>query len=124
QLQLVQAGDPDPIGVPAAAALAALRRRPAEATPALVSALPSAGLAALHRLFGPAGWNELARLVIAGLAGDPALAIPPELTDESLSVAPAPGMPVKPRPAPEARLVAGITAGSTVHRAVVRSRLR
>src|SRR6185437_1575811 len=89
QLQLVQAGDPDPAGVPAAAALAALRRRPAEAMPALVSSLPQAGLAALHRLFGPAGWNELARLVIAGLAGEPALAIPPDRPIEFSSVVPA-----------------------------------
>ncbi|HEX4728924.1 MAG TPA: hypothetical protein VH298_14065, partial [Jatrophihabitans sp.] len=124
QLDLIQAGDPDPVGVPAAAALAALRRRPAEAMPALVGALPQAGLAALHRLFGPAGWNELARLVIAGLAGDPALAIPPELNDDLAAVAPSPGMPVEPRPAPAARLVAGITARSSLHRAIVRSRLR
>ncbi|HEX4728383.1 MAG TPA: hypothetical protein VH298_11345, partial [Jatrophihabitans sp.] len=122
QLDLVQAGDPDPVGVPAAAALAALRRRPAEAMPALISALPQAGLAALHRLFGPAGWIELARLVIAGLAGDPALAIPPERTDHP--VARSAGLPVEPQPASESRLVAGITARSALHRAAVRSRLR
>src|SRR6185437_2972867 len=114
QLDLVQAGDPDPIGVPAAAALAALRRRPAEAMPALVGALPQAGIAALHRLFGPAGWNELARLVIAGLAADPALAIPPDRPIEFGSVAqeelPA---PVLGQHGPTERLVAGITSRST-----------
>src|SRR6185437_9711203 len=114
QLELVQAGDPDPVGVPAAAALAALRRRPAEAMPALVGALPQAGIAALHRLFGPAGWNELARLVIAGLAADPALAIPPDRPIEFGSVAqeelPA---PVLGQHGPTERLVAGITSRST-----------
>jgi hypothetical protein len=122
QLGLLQPGDPDPVGAPATAALAALRRRPAEAMPALVSALPQAGLAGLHRLFGPAGWNELARLVIAGLAGDPALAIPPAQPSEFVPVAQA---QAQADPAgPSGRLVAGITARSALHRAVLRSRLR
>jgi hypothetical protein len=122
QLGLLQPGDPDPVGLPATAALAALRRRPAEAMPALVSALPQAGLAGLHRLFGPAGWNELARLVIAGLAGEPALAIPPERPPEPAS----PAMVESDRAAGHqvARLVDGSTARSALHRAVLRSRLR
>jgi hypothetical protein len=124
QLDLIQAGDPDPIGAPAAA-LAALRRRPAEAMPALVSALPSAGLAALHRLFGPAGWNELARLVIAGLAGEPALAIPPDRPIEFLPLTQGEaGVLVAAQHVPSARSVAGLAARSTLHQAMLRSRLR
>jgi hypothetical protein len=122
QLGLLQPGDPDPVGVPAAAALAALRRRPAEAMPALVSALPQAGVAGLHRLLGAAGWNELARLVIAGLAGDPALAIPPERQPEPASSARS--EPDQPAGRQVAQWVAGITARSALHRAVLRSRLR
>jgi hypothetical protein len=120
QLGLLQPGDPDPVGLPATAALAALRRRPAEAMPALVSALPQAGLAGLHRLLGPAGWNELARLVIAGLAGEPALAIPPEQPSELRPVAQGQADPAE----PSVRLVAGIRSRSILHRAVLRSRLR
>lgn len=122
QLGLVQPGDPDPVGAPATAALAALRRRPAEAMPALVSALPQAGLAGLHRLFGPAGWNELARLVIAGLAGEPALAIPPEQPPEAGLPAMVGSDQVAGRQV--ARSVAGIAVRSVLHRAVAGSRLR
>jgi hypothetical protein len=64
QLGLLEPGDPGPHAAPGGAVLAALRRRPAEAVPALVVAARLAGVGALHRLFGSTGWGELARLVI------------------------------------------------------------
>ncbi|HST47795.1 hypothetical protein [Jatrophihabitans sp.] len=138
QLGLLQPGDPDPAGMPVAALLAVLRRRPAEAVPALVTAARTAGVAALHRLLGPAGWNELARQVIAGVGGDPALAIPP---DRPWSTGPLPErgtLPTTPSatgPAGESgpppasassarRLADAVVRRSVLGQAATRSRLR
>jgi hypothetical protein len=76
QLGLLAPGDPDQHAAPRGAALAALRRRPAEAIPALAAAARLAGVDALHRLFGSAGWAELARLIVALHRTDEGLAVP------------------------------------------------
>jgi hypothetical protein len=76
QLGLLEPGDPDQHAAPRGAALAALRRRPVEAIPALAAAARLVGVDALHRLFGSAGWAELSRLIIALYRADEALAAP------------------------------------------------
>jgi hypothetical protein len=76
QLGLLEPGDPDPHVAPCGAALAALRRRAAEAIPALVAAVRLAGVDALHRLFGSNGWDQVARLVIALHRADGGLVTP------------------------------------------------
>jgi hypothetical protein len=139
QLGVLQAGDPDPAGMPVAAALTALRRQPADTMPALVAAGRTAGVAALHRLLGPAGWNELARLVIASLGGDPALAIPPgssgaagvRARPSTLPTGPVDGPAGRPAAVPPTvvppaatRLAGAIVRRSVLGQAVARSRLR
>ena len=76
QLGLLKPGDPDPHVAPCGAVLAALRRRPAEAIPALVAAARLAGVDALHRLFGSTGWGQVSRLVIAQHRTDGGLVTP------------------------------------------------
>ena len=90
QLGLIRTGDPDFELAPGAAAVAAFRRRPHEAVAALVAAVRSTGVAALHRFLGPAGWTELARLVSSGLGGDAAVAIPMPATMPATRPAPVP----------------------------------
>jgi len=133
QLGLVQSGDPDPTGLPVAAVLAALRRRPADTVPALVAAARTAGVPALHRLLGPAGWNELARLVIASVGGDPALAIPPDGASTGAPQRPAAAPSQSPSKAGDSppvpvpaggRLAEALVGRSALGRAVGRSRLR
>ncbi|HJQ02659.1 MAG TPA: hypothetical protein VJ851_13750 [Jatrophihabitans sp.] len=133
QLGLLQAGDPDPAGMPVAAALTALRRRPAEALPALIAAGRTVGIAALHRLLGPAGWNDLARLVVASRGGDSALAIPPDeaMVDSgprftAWSPGSSAGVRADPADMPltARRLAAAIAGRSVLGQAATRSRLR
>ncbi|WP_255768573.1 hypothetical protein [Pseudarthrobacter sulfonivorans] len=67
QLGLLEPSDPDPESSPERALLAALRRWPEQAVPAVVHAAQSSGAASLHRLLGRGGWSELAALVLAAV---------------------------------------------------------
>jgi hypothetical protein len=68
ELGLVDAGIS---GHPRRAVLAALGRHPELALPALSAAVERSGAAAVHRLLGPPGWLELARLVYRAYSGQP-----------------------------------------------------
>ncbi|MFL6164107.1 MAG: hypothetical protein ACJ74U_18045 [Jatrophihabitantaceae bacterium] len=68
QLGLLDDAGPAPEGSPAAALLAALRRRPETAGAALVRLVRRDGIVAAHRMLGGRGWQELAAIV-AGAAG-------------------------------------------------------
>jgi hypothetical protein len=63
QLDLLRPGDPDPGAAPREALLAAITRHPEQAAGAVVLAIERAGLAALHRTLGVAGWTALATVV-------------------------------------------------------------
>lgn len=67
RIGLLAPGDPQPESAPAEAVLAVLRRYPSEALGVLVRTARTAGVAALHRLLGARGWEQLARLVYPGL---------------------------------------------------------
>ncbi|MFJ7204029.1 hypothetical protein ACIQWR_10915 [Streptomyces sp. NPDC098789] len=60
QTGVLRAGDPDPLASPGPAILAALDRHPRQAPAALLRAAERAGLAALDRSLGRAGWQLLA----------------------------------------------------------------
>lgn len=62
QLGLLGTDDPDPAGAPASALMAALRRWPEQALPAVAAYGATFGAAPLHRLLGEVGWQELAAL--------------------------------------------------------------
>jgi hypothetical protein len=71
-LGLQQPADPDPAQAPKEAMLAALGRRPEQATAAVVAAAGRVGVAALHRTLGPAGWASVAGVAARALgAGRP-----------------------------------------------------
>jgi hypothetical protein len=58
-------------GHPGRAVLAAFGQRPELALPALSAAAGRSGVGAVHRLLGPSGWLELARLVYQVYSGRP-----------------------------------------------------
>ena len=58
-------------GHPGRAVLAAFGRRPELALPAVSAAVARSGAGAVHRLLGPSGWLELARLVYRAYSGRP-----------------------------------------------------
>ena len=58
-------------GHPGRAVLAAFGQRPELALPALSAAAGRSGAGAVHRLLGPSGWLELARLVYQAYSGRP-----------------------------------------------------
>lgn len=70
--QLGLLADAGAAAAPGQALVAALRRRPESATAALARYLRGHGIAALHRMLGSRGWQELAAIA-ASAAGVPAL---------------------------------------------------
>ena len=128
------AADPDPAAAPDQAALAVLGRDPAGGVHVLSAAVRRAGLPAVHRLLGVAGWQRAAELVLAAagqapgrwLAREPAgpggAATPGRRTGDGPVPTPAAARPVPTDPG--AGTVAGIVARSPLAQAWRRTRLR
>jgi hypothetical protein len=135
QLGLLRDCDADPAVAPREALLAALSRRPAHASGAVVLATRRVGLAGLHRILGRAGWAAIAKVVCeasgvpggswsqlaetasAGAAHDRRLVASTSATTGRLPAGATSA-------APQQRLAARLVATSSFAAAVRRSRLR
>ena len=119
-------GDPGPASRPAETAVAALARDPARAVHALSLAVSRAGLPAVHRLLGAAGWRQVADIVLAAFGQRTTDWLVDAGTDASTDAGidagtGAPGLTAERHGGPLARAIA---AGSPFAGAWRRSRLR